>query len=936
MIGVLLLSIGNSHAARILVPGDYPTIQGGIDASEDGDTVLVADGTYTGDGNKEIDFNGKTITVKSANGADLTIIDCESDGRGFNFQNVEGPYSTLEGFTITNGSVVDGKLDACGGGIRCTDSSPTIRNCIIRGNIATGVSAKGGGLYCFGNSAPAIVACTIEENITDGDESRGGGIYCESNDGFNPNVVMCVIANNFASSGGGIYCLGSDPILINCVVSENVSTFGGSGLLCAGYSAPTLSGCTLNGNVVLGDAGGGGGVFCIDHSAPALNGCIINRNIVMGNDTCGGGVSCFDYSFPVLNGCTITENVANGDDVGGGGVFCMNCSSPILNNCTLDGNEATGENTSGGGVFCLDFSMPLLKDCSISRNTAENGGGIYCSSSYSTIKNCTIEENLAFLRGGGVFLDGSSPVITNGTIAENQAWKDGGGFYCEKSSPDLAYCIITRNESDSCGGGFYCDESSPTLANCVITENSASSAGGGFYCHRSCPFITNCAITDNSTRTCGGGVYCDESSPIMTGCSIAGNLTSMAGGGVYCDLSSPVIINCTIAENQAGVTGGGIYCWYGSSPVITSSTITENSAVEAGGGIYCPGQTDLTISNCILWNDSPEEIWSNSGNLVVTYSDIEGGWTGEGNIDADPRFLTPEFSDFHLRFDSPCMNTGSDCGVYEDIDGNPRPQGAGFDMGSDEIRFEGPVLQVAPGSFKKIGILDEYTEDDTLTISSIGNETLEYSVTPGSESWLSLIGEQEGVLQPGEHSAILMEFDISLLGIGVYMDTITIISDDPLSPSQIVPVKLEVWSDGIIHVPEDIGTIQEAIDLSCEGATVLVADGTYSGSGNFDIDFSGKAITVASENGASGAVIDCKKAGRGFSFHSGESENSRLEGFTILYGSSSEACGGGIYCRYSSPSIIECFISNNSSSLDGSGIYCLHSSPVIKLHDNRK
>jgi len=404
----------------------------------------------------------------------------------------------------------------------------------------------------------------------------------------------------------------------------------------------------------------------------------------------------------------------------------------------------------------------------------------------------------------------------------------------------------------------------------------------------------------------------------------------MAGGGVYCDLSSPVIINCTIAENQAGVTGGGIYCWYGSSPVITSSTITENSAVEAGGGIYCPGQTDLTISNCILWNDSPEEIWSNSGNLVVTYSDIEGGWTGEGNIDADPRFLTPEFSDFHLRFDSPCMNTGSDCGVYEDIDGNPRPQGAGFDMGSDEIRFEGPVLQVAPGSFKKIGILDEYTEDDTLTISSIGNETLEYSVTPGSESWLSLIGEQEGVLQPGEHSAILMEFDISLLGIGVYMDTITIISDDPLSPSQIVPVKLEVWSDGIIHVPEDIGTIQEAIDLSCEGATVLVADGTYSGSGNFDIDFSGKAITVASENGASGAVIDCKKAGRGFSFHSGESENSRLEGFTILYGSSSEACGGGIYCRYSSPSIIECFISNNSSSLDGSGIYCLHSSPVIK------
>ena len=81
---VMLLAF-SAHSITIHVPGDRSTIQAGIDGAVDGDTILVADGTYTGDGNKDIDFTGKAIVVISENGTENCVIDCEDDGRGFIF-----------------------------------------------------------------------------------------------------------------------------------------------------------------------------------------------------------------------------------------------------------------------------------------------------------------------------------------------------------------------------------------------------------------------------------------------------------------------------------------------------------------------------------------------------------------------------------------------------------------------------------------------------------------------------------------------------------------------------------------------------------------------------------------------------------------------------------------------------------------------------------
>jgi hypothetical protein len=218
----IALNLNNAFGATINVPtAEYPTIQAGIDAAVNGDTVLVADGTYKGDGNKDLDFTGKAITVRSENGPENSVIDCEKNGRGFNFWSGEGQDSVVSGFTITNGKAGDG------GGIRIYDSSPTISNCIIE-NCQTKYTTGdyyGGGIYCRASYSTNPISPIIENSIIANNKSgrRGGGIYCY---GSNATITNCTIVNNstdnsFDASGGGIYSSYSSPIITNSIVWSN-------------------------------------------------------------------------------------------------------------------------------------------------------------------------------------------------------------------------------------------------------------------------------------------------------------------------------------------------------------------------------------------------------------------------------------------------------------------------------------------------------------------------------------------------------------------------------------------------------------------------------------------------------------------------------------------------------------------------------------------
>ena len=134
--------IGAARAMERLVPSQYPTIQAAIDASVDGDVVIVADGVYTGTGNRDIDFGGKMLTVQSENGPESCIIDCQASSgnrhRGFFFHTNETAAAVLDGLTIQNGyAPYNEPCYYSGGGILCQyNANPTIRNCILRANHA--------------------------------------------------------------------------------------------------------------------------------------------------------------------------------------------------------------------------------------------------------------------------------------------------------------------------------------------------------------------------------------------------------------------------------------------------------------------------------------------------------------------------------------------------------------------------------------------------------------------------------------------------------------------------------------------------------------------------------------------------------------------------------------------------------------------------------
>jgi len=408
-----------------------------------------------------------------------------------------------------------------------------------------------------------------------------------------------------------------------------------------------------------------------------------------------------------IQGFTITGGNANGayPHMYGGGIKSPGPRT-VIAQCTITKNVAK----DGGGIYCPDTSSQITQ-CIISQNTAsQHGGGIYTLAQSPTITDCTVTDNTADLYGGGIYCqNGPSPSITDCTVSGNVSGERGGGICCWDSSPSIKSCTITSNAQTSyegSGGGIYIyDNCAPTVENCTIDGNTAGGKGGGISCQFAAPArVEDCAIGGNTAVRSGGGISCDGGSPTIKNCTVDGNTTGGKGGGISCEWSSLASVSgCMIADNYAEMKGGGIYCYESSrpeltnclivrntaglgggtccetdftngvsapSPIITNCTIADNTASEAGGAIYCcDSDCEPTVLNTILWSN---EIAGDTTNLTITYSDVEGGWSGSGteNIDQEPLFVGGYYLS-HIAAgqgaDSPCIDTGWYTSAYHGV-----------------------------------------------------------------------------------------------------------------------------------------------------------------------------------------------------------------------------------------------------------------------------
>jgi hypothetical protein len=251
--------------------------------------------------------------------------------------------------------------------------------------------------------------------------------------------------------------------------------------------------------------------------------------------------------------------------------------------------------------------------------------------------------------GGGMFNYKSSPNVNNCTFIENSANYGGGMFNHQHSKPSVNDCTFTKNLAND-GGGMFNQNSIPTVNNCIFSGNTAND-GGGMANWYSRPTVNNSTFIANLAKYYGGGMHNNSSRPNVNNCTFTKN-SANDGGGMYIQYSSPIVNSCTFTKNTAS-RGGGIYNYLRSNPLVTNCTIADNSGPN-GPAMACDSElqeypSTVTMLNCIIWNGL-NWLWNNDNSTITaTYSDVQGVWPGEGNINADPCFADLNNGDYHLK-----------------------------------------------------------------------------------------------------------------------------------------------------------------------------------------------------------------------------------------------------------------------------------------------
>jgi predicted outer membrane repeat protein len=319
--------------------------------------------------------------------------------------------------------------------------------------------------------------------------------------------------------------------------------------------------------------------------------------------------------------------------------------------------------------------------------------------------------------------DGDQIIVAPGTYNETVGFD--GTAVTLRSSGGRDVTVIDGSGLGVSVVTFTIGDGPDTVLQGFTVTGASAFAGAAMLNENGSPTITDCLFSNNTATLFGGGFFSFGGNPTLINCWFHGN-SADAGGAMVPEDSEPTLINCVFSENTA--TFGGAMSNSGGSATFSNCTFYANTASSEGGAMI-NSEHIATLVNCVLWGNSPDEISDDQVSLTtVLYSDVQGGWAGEGwgNIDADPMFVDPANDDLRLQSGSPCADAGNNWGLPVDADdrdgdGNtaemfPLDQDGNPRFAADEIDFDpgcGVPVVVDMGAYEYQGGPSEVIFADT-------------------------------------------------------------------------------------------------------------------------------------------------------------------------------------------------------------------------------